>query len=96
MYTTTLAFSYVLAPTSVQNNRRTLLATVAFAAGAFIGWPFALVLALPYVFEELFLHGVDRVTPEMQWSWTILRWKRLSTSALAASLIIVRLYNNHL
>ncbi|KAJ6575449.1 glycosyltransferase family 22 protein [Mycena capillaripes] len=89
MYMSTFAFSYALAPSSAQNNRRTLAATLLFATGAIIGWPFALALSVPFVFEELFIFSADRVAPEIRTLWMFNRWKRLVTAGLAASLIFI-------
>ncbi|KAF8215850.1 glycosyltransferase family 22 protein [Mycena galopus ATCC 62051] len=89
MYMTTFAFSYALAPSSAQNNRRTLAATVLFATGAIVGWPFALALSIPFVLEELFVFSADRVAPEIRFLWMFNRWKRLFTSGLAAALIFI-------
>ncbi|KAJ7109881.1 glycosyltransferase family 22 protein [Mycena epipterygia] len=89
MYMTTFAFSYALAPSSAQNNRRTLAATLLFATGAIVGWPFALALSVPFVFEELFVFSADRVAPEIRMMWMFNRWKRLFTAGLAALLIFI-------
>ncbi|KAF8899021.1 Alg9-like mannosyltransferase family-domain-containing protein [Infundibulicybe gibba] len=71
------------------NNRRTLMATLAFATGAIVGWPFALALAIPFVFEELFVFGKDVVPPTIKTSWLAYRWKRMIAAGFAATLIIV-------
>ncbi|KAJ7610801.1 glycosyltransferase family 22 protein [Roridomyces roridus] len=89
MYMTTFAFSYALEPATVHNNRRTLAATLLFATGAIVGWPFALALSVPFVFEELFVISGDRVAPEIWGSWMLKRWKRLFTAGLAAALIFI-------
>ncbi|KAJ7459090.1 glycosyltransferase family 22 protein [Mycena galericulata] len=89
MYTSTFAFSYALAPSTAQNNRRTLAATLLFATGAIVGWPFALALSIPFVFEELFVLSGDRVAPEIWTSWMLNRWKRQFTAGLAAALIFI-------
>ncbi|KAJ7204337.1 glycosyltransferase family 22 protein [Mycena pura] len=89
MYMTTFAFSYALEPSSAQNNRRTAAATILFATGAIVGWPFALALSIPFVFEELFIFGADRVAPEIRMLWMLNRWKRLLSAGLAASLIFI-------
>lgn len=65
------------------------MATFIFATGGIVGWPFSLALAIPFVFEELFVFGSDRVAPEVQQSWMLKRWKRLIGAGLAASLIFV-------
>lgn len=98
MYTTTLASSLTLyptqsAPSTLSPNatlpqgppHRTLLATVIFALGALLAWPFALVLSFPFVFEELFLpsgvvatrHSYKRLVGHRFSSW-------LGSVALAA------------
>ncbi|KAF7303187.1 Mannosyltransferase [Mycena kentingensis (nom. inval.)] len=89
MYTTTFAFSYALQPATAQNGRRTLSATLLFATGAIVGWPFALALAIPFVLEELFIFSGDRVAPELYSSWIVARWKRLFSAGLAATLIFL-------
>lgn len=63
MYTTSLAMAYAMAPASTKNWRRTFGATASFAVGALGGWPYALLLALPFVVEELLVHGADGVAP---------------------------------
>lgn len=90
MYTSTLAFSYAFTPSSSQNSHRTLATTLIFASGGIVGWPFALALALPFVFEELFVYGTDLVAPETKISWMVQRWTRLFIAGLAALLIFVR------
>lgn len=89
MYASTLAFSYAFTPSSSQNNNRTLVTTLIFASGGIVGWPFALALALPFVFEELFVYGADSVTPEAKLSWIVQRWTRLFVAGLAALLIFI-------
>ncbi|TFK41811.1 asparagine-linked glycosylation 9 protein isoform a [Crucibulum laeve] len=89
MYTSALAFSYAFTPASLNDNRRTLAATLLFAAGAIVGWPFSLALAIPFIFEELFIFSGDRVSIEFKGSWMAKRWTRLITSSLLASLIFI-------
>lgn len=89
MYATTIAFAYSLEPSSIKNKRRTLFATMLFATGAIVGWPFALALSLPFVFEELLVFGGDRVNPSSRRSWMISRWKRLFIAGLVSALIFV-------
>lgn len=90
MYTTALAFSYACLPSSTGNKRRTFAATVIFALGGIVGWPFALALSIPFIFEELFVYGADTVTPENWNSWFGGRVVKLVGAGLAASLIFVR------
>lgn len=90
MYTTLLAFSFCIKPPSMDNHLRTLSTVVLFAIGAVVGWPFSLLLALPFVLEELFVFGADRVVPATYVSWLSGRIRRLITSGVIASLIFVR------
>ncbi|KAF9486554.1 glycosyltransferase family 22 protein, partial [Pholiota conissans] len=89
MYTTAYALSYAFIPTSSKNARRTLAATLSFAVGAVVGWPFSLALAIPFVFEELFVYGADVVTPDERISWFTNRVTRLIGAGVAALLIFV-------
>lgn len=65
------------------------MTTLSFAAGAIVGWPFALALAIPFVFEELFIFGADRVTPEVYDSWMYKRWSRLVGAGVLSGTILV-------
>lgn len=89
MYMNMFAFSYALDPPSIKNNQRTIMATLCFATGAIVGWPFALALAIPFVLEELFVYGADRVLPENRPSWLLKRWMRLLGAGMSASLLFV-------
>lgn len=96
MYANTVAFAFTLEPTNNQNMRRTLFATLAFAVGAIVGWPFALAVAIPFVFEELFLFSGDTVSPSSRVSWMLQRWGRLTVCGLAAALLLVCLQASRL
>ncbi|CCL98089.1 uncharacterized protein FIBRA_00083 [Fibroporia radiculosa] len=89
MYANMLAFSFVFEPTNNANLRRTLLATLAFATGAIVGWPFSIAVAIPFVFEELFMYGTDKVTPENRTSWVTTRWLRMIKSVAVAALLAI-------
>lgn len=89
MYANTLAFAYAVEPANSGNPRRTFAATISFAAGAIVGWPFALVVAVPFVFEELFMRGVDHVPADVYASWMSKRWQRLVMAGSTAALIFV-------
>ncbi|TFY64294.1 hypothetical protein EVJ58_g2719 [Rhodofomes roseus] len=89
MYANAIAFSYALEPSSNKNMRRTMFSTLAFATGAIVGWPFSLAVAIPFVFEELFLYGTDKVTSENKTSWMIARWRRMFTCAAVAALLFI-------
>lgn len=100
MYTTMLASSYWLFPVSMTSSRlpwsfpdatrRTLLATMLYATGAIFGWPFSILLAVPFVVEELFLRGADILgTDTTVSSWRVQRFTRLVRSGLVAALLFV-------
>ncbi|RPD65012.1 glycosyltransferase family 22 protein [Lentinus tigrinus ALCF2SS1-6] len=89
MYANTLAMAYAMEPPSSGNMRRTLFATLAFATGALVGWPFALAVAIPFVLEELFLTGTDKATAESRPSWFVGRLKRMLTCGGVAALLLV-------
>jgi alpha-1,2-mannosyltransferase len=89
MYTTLLASSYFLETPSKLNSRRTLFTTIFFAMGAIVGWPFSLLLAFPFVLEELFVFGGDRVKPDDFGKWIVGRWIRLFAAGAAAALFFV-------
>lgn len=105
MYTTTLACAYSFYPSIVGSQTypiaslrlstppyRTLKATCAFASGAILAWPFALVLALPFVMEEVsFPSGL--VVPRNRFSAfiakRILSW---ATCVAVAALIVLPVF----
>ncbi|KAI0682378.1 glycosyltransferase family 22 protein [Cytidiella melzeri] len=89
MYFNHIGFTYFIEPTTSTNIRQALLATMAFATGAFIGWPFSIAVALPFVFEELFLYSKDNVAPMNQTSWRIQRLLRLLQCVFVAALLLV-------
>ena len=90
MHACTLAFAYVMEPCSIKNNRRTLAATVLFATAAIVGWPFSLALAIPFVYEELFVVGSDTAHKDTA-SVLRYRWIRFITYTLLAGLVAVRI-----
>ena len=89
MYTTSLAMAYAFPRASIKNATRSFSATLIFAFGALGGWPYALVIALPYVFEELFLYGADAVPETEVRKWILRRWSRWILAVLVASLLAI-------
>lgn len=89
MYAMMLAFAFALEPSTIKNSARTLYATMLFATGAIVGWPFALALSLPFVFEELFVLSGDKVDPASYANWMLVRWRRLVLVGLVSTLIFV-------
>lgn len=92
MYASTFAFAASIAPAKLGSDKRTLAATLSFATGAILGWPFALALALPFVIEELFVFGADIVPAATRPSWILARWQRLFGCGVLAALIFVSLF----
>lgn len=92
MYTSTLAFAASIGPASAQGSHLTRSATLLFATGAIVGWPFAIALAIPFVFEQLFVFGKDKVAPGAYVSWILSRWKRLFSFGILASMLFVSRY----
>lgn len=100
MYTSTLALAFAFYPSrstplfasnsslAHPPSHRALATTAIFALGALLGWPFALVLALPFVFEELFLRSGQLVSAKRLTSFRASRiagWlKCVAISALVA------------
>lgn len=102
MHATTLAFSSCLYPArlpssdpSVLSNpsqrrfkpERLLLSALSFAAGAIIGWPYAIILALPFVLEQLLLRGDDIVANGKYSNWVVSRWSTAIGAAVFAGII---------
>ena len=91
MFANMQAFSYAMDIPSTENKKRTLYATLYFALGAIVGWPFSLALSIPFVLEELFVAGNDRIRADNWRAWSIARSLRLYTAAACAALLFVRL-----
>ncbi|KZV76391.1 glycosyltransferase family 22 protein [Peniophora sp. CONT] len=92
MYATTLAYAYAFVPAAQRLDRRTLVATVSFAAGAVIGWPFALVCAVPFVFEEMFVFAGDRVQAAQRPKWMFNRWTRLAWDGFLSLQLVIPVF----
>jgi len=65
------------------SSNRTQRATLCFAISAVVGWPFSILLAIPFVFEELFLRGQATASSVAS------RVQRLITAALPAVLLLL-------
>lgn len=102
MHATTLAFSSCLYPARLPANdpsvlsspsqrpfrpERLLLSTLSFAAGAVLGWPFAIILAIPFVFEQLFLRGDDMLANGKYSHWIASRWSSAIGAAFISALL---------
>jgi alpha-1,2-mannosyltransferase len=89
LYANSLAFSFAVEPPSNANAQRTLFATLCFAAGAIVGWPFSILISIPFVLEELFVRGIDRVPDDKYPKWVTARWQRLFGAAAVSALLVV-------
>ena len=59
MYFVMLGWSYAIEPVTTVNKNRTIKAGISFAAAVIFGWPFTIILAIPFVLEGLMLSGRD-------------------------------------
>ncbi|KAJ1020269.1 hypothetical protein NDA18_005866 [Ustilago nuda] len=104
MHATTLAFSSYLYPArlpssdpSVLSNpsqrpfraERLLVATLSFAAGALLGWPFAIILAAPYLLEQLFFRGDDIIANNKYSNWILARWSTAIGAAVLSAFLVL-------
>lgn len=83
LYLVNLAFSFAL-DAKHADDKRTYEATTCFAVAAIVGWPFAALLAAPFVLEELFVRGANVE------GWQAKRVRRLALAALGAAGMLVR------
>lgn len=95
MYFVALAMSFAVKPPSKPDTRRTVATVLFFATGAVVGWPFSLLLAVPYVWEELFVAGGDRVKSGAYVSLLSYRWPRLFAAGIVATLVFVSSYKSY-
>lgn len=93
MYTTMLAFSYSLYPaTSTPTGKsRAFKATLLFALGAIVGWPFSALLAVPFVIEQLFMCGDDTAQGGAKSQLLAKRWSTMGQAVAIGACIAVRL-----
>ncbi|KAK4689384.1 hypothetical protein P7C73_g729, partial [Tremellales sp. Uapishka_1] len=91
MYATLLACSYSFHPaTSTPTGiKRAYRGTLAIAAGAIIGWPFAAALGVPFLFEQLFLTGGEVIVGEARKAWQQGRWQRMGKAIGVGALIAI-------
>ncbi|KAI5452293.1 mannosyltransferase [Naganishia albida] len=92
MNLTMLAYSYYLEPstTNIRGDRRVTMATISFAIGAILGWPFAALLALPFVVEEMLVKSGDEVVgEEIVFNWRVERIARLIKAVVCAAALAI-------
>lgn len=91
MYTTMLGCAYAFHPatSTPTGTLRAYKAVFFFAVGAIVGWPFSAALAIPFVFEQLFLTGGDIATGQDKQVLMSKRWDTmLRAIALGASVAV--------
>lgn len=94
MYTTLLASSYWFHPaTSTRTGTsRAYKATLLFAVGAIVGWPFSAALAIPFTMEQLFTTGGEIAVGQDKQNLMAKRWDTmLRAIALGASISVCSL-----
>ncbi len=91
LYTTLLAMSYALRPASTDSkgNRSAFMATLWFAIGGILGWPFSLLLSIPFIIEQIFVRGSDIVPPDVWSGFITKRIKRMIKYGLLASTVAI-------
>lgn len=89
MHFVMLASSFAMEPVSTDPTPA-IKAAVCFAVAAVVGWPFSILLAVPFVVEQLFFNGQQstRSLPD--------RVFRLSSALLASLSILVSPRSNRL
>ncbi|KAJ9119669.1 hypothetical protein QFC22_003379 [Naganishia vaughanmartiniae] len=95
MYMTMLGYAYYLRPSTNDRigDRRVMMGTICFALGAILGWPFAALLGLPFVFEELFVKsGDEAVGEEAVFDWRVDRVGRLIKSVVFAAALAIPVF----
>lgn len=90
-----LAFSYILHPATSTSTgvSRAYKATGLFALGAIVGWPFSALLAVPFVFEYLFMCGDDTAQGGAKAQLLAKRWSTLAMAAAVGASVAVRVSN---
>ena len=94
MYFNMLAMSFALRTSTKRADDRVLFATVCFAIGAIVGWPFSIVISFPFVIEELFVLSGDKVSPALMGKWIGARWIRMLGCVTLAGFLLVRPFTN--
>lgn len=59
MWTTFMAYSYILRPPYQISHKRTYRAVFCLGLGALLGWPFSAVVGIPFAVEEILEYGRD-------------------------------------
>lgn len=89
MWGVMLGSAIAMAP--VDGSRRHIVhSSLCFAAAVVIGWPFAVIMAVPVVLEQLFVRGTKEIVPAGQSAaWAANRAQRLSLALICGALVLV-------
>ncbi|KAM0753298.1 glycosyltransferase family 22 protein [Meredithblackwellia eburnea MCA 4105] len=88
MWGSMLGQAVALSPVSVNYGRISLIG-VAFATAAFVGWPFAALLAAPPVLEHLFIRGSEKFAEGKNALWAAKRARSLFVAGLAGASVLL-------
>lgn len=81
-----LAFSFAMEPVST-DRLPAIKAVICFSVAAIVGWPFSILLAIPFVAEQMLLNGQQTSFNPVQ------RFSRLVRGGLAGLAILVCLFS---
>lgn len=89
-----VASAYAMRPASndPRGTHYAYRATFFYALGAIVGWPFSLLLAVPFVIEQVFVRSGDKIAPAALWQMRSVRFVRLVKAGAVAALIAVPVF----
>jgi len=83
------AYWFHPATSTPTGTSRAYKATIIFALGAIVGWPFSAALAIPFVLEQLFTTGGEIAVGQDKQSLMIKRWDTMMRAiAIGASISV--------
>lgn len=88
MWGVMLATSFSLAPVD-GGLARIVGATMGIAAASIVGWPFAALLGVPLVLEQLFMRGTEHVEKGTSAAWAARRARNFFVALLAGGSLLV-------
>lgn len=71
--------------------KRITIAVVCYAITGIVGWPFAVLLGVPMILEQLFVRGTERVEKGKSAMWAALRASNLFVAMVAGASVAVRI-----
>ncbi|KAK4699679.1 hypothetical protein P7C70_g6582, partial [Phenoliferia sp. Uapishka_3] len=88
MWGVMLGQAEALSPVDGSYRRITRIA-LAFATAALVGWPFAAVLAVPIVFEQMFLRGTEKFAEGQGALWAAKRARGMFIAGVAGASLLI-------